>query len=119
MTQTSYVTWSGDEAITVKYEAYGNAESGGGCEEKAQHCEEDQDYYPKNKVMYTKESPWPYNKDEVCRYRYVFTNDLPINSDNVEIYTFPAVPEGAVAGLLQSGFVMLTSVTASLLIATL
>ena len=48
VTQTSYVTWSGDEAITVKYEAYGNAESGEGCEEKAQHCEEDQDYYPKN-----------------------------------------------------------------------
>ena len=69
--------------------------------------------------MYTKESPWPYNKDEVCRYRYVFTNDLPINSDDVEIYTFPLVPEGAFAGLLQSGFVMLTSVTASLLFAML
>ena len=63
---TSYVTWDGTEAMTVRFENYGDGEGQWGCEVKEENCIENGDYYPKNQVMYTKDSEYPYNRDEIC-----------------------------------------------------
>ena len=107
-TKSSYISWEGNEAITVKAEAYRDAADGNGCEVKAAHCLEDQDYYPKNQQMYTTDTPWPFNKDDVCAYRYIFFNDQVQTNNNVDVFTWPEVPERS-AKLIM----ILASVTAS------
>ena len=38
-------------------------------------------------MIYTENSPWPYNDDEVCAMKWIFQNDDKDLNQLVEIYT--------------------------------
>ena len=58
------MTWPFNEMVTVTYTLYDFDKVTPGTCVKKEGAEAI--YYAKNKVLYTKETPWPYNNDNIC-----------------------------------------------------
>ena len=68
---TSYAWWHESQAITTKMQTYRHP---AGSETECISSETNIDYYA-GTVLYTSQSPWPYDEPDICAWVYVFTND--------------------------------------------
>ena len=67
---TGYATWSNTALITVRTQKL--VWQGDECVESDEYPA---DYYDKMDMMYTENSPWPYNDDSACAIKWTFKND--------------------------------------------
>ena len=119
--ETSYVTWDAGEAISVSYRTVEHDEN------IPSQCKNEPTgevlYYPKNQMMYTSDTPWPYNNDRVCSYNYTFVSDNTNQLSrtwNVTLYTNPNTNNSPDSALdLQSNFQILASLAAYITLASL
>ena len=87
---TSHATWGQGIAITASYQAYGFESA------DSDDCKTEPDpvieYYPRNQIMHTARTPWPYKDQFVCAYNITFQNDRDDDFPTVEVYSFLETP---------------------------
>ena len=80
---TAKVEWDSSEFITVKTDNYRNPDSDeSGCQLDASN----QDYY-QGQMLYTKDTPFPYNEDDTCKWVITIRNDDQTASATFDLYT--------------------------------
>ena len=91
---TSMITWPFNETVTVQFEIYAHEQQATGAatgddDGAIEECVPSgyKDFYPKDRVMYTSSTPWPYNVDSVCSYFYRVMNDHNFRNSTVYFYS--------------------------------